>query len=688
MIHEKDGRAWSVRTIGEEQKLLKEAMDALSPEEQQALEEMLASMGQNQNGPTLFDQVGDIEYKHRPVDIETFIKDEYFLGKTCDNLYPQLQSDLKEFFGAGYYNEAIFTGSIGWGKTFTASIAICRILYELSCMKNPHRTYGIAAGSNMSFVCLSVNETLAIKVAFENIATKIDASGYFMEHFPYERTKTELRFPGHIWVAARATTDTAALGLNTIGAMMDEGNFIPNNAKQNDPRFAAVDRAEVIYNSLKRRLKSRFQDLGRLPGAIFIISSKQTSEDFTANRIKESLNDPTVFVRDYALWDVKPRELYSQDLFHVLVGNEQTPSKILDPQEVAHFKEDKPEGCIVIEVPVDFYSEFDSDLEGSIRDIAGIATVSVSPYIQRREKIEEAVDPGRFHPFTEMALDASKGGRFKWSEMVRPRLEKGSYGVKVERMRPIINPNAPRHVHIDPALKNDALGFCMSHIGGWKDVERRGADNSVYTERAPIYVVDVILQVIPPAGDEIILGDIRQLIYDLSSHGYTITKVTMDQFQSADTLQVLGQKGYKAELLSCDRTAEPYDNLKTALYENRVLYYNYPPLLKELRELELHFKNKRRKVDHPLLGSKDCSDALAGVCYTLSDQQESVPLPMMKGMAYYGGGEAWLPEQKQAQMAGDKAAGQNSKLSELPPFLIGGGNGGDDWGGGWGPGSL
>lgn len=681
MIHEKDGRAWSRRTLDEEKKLFKNAVAELDSEEQVALEELMAGMGQP---ASLFDQVGDIEYKHRPVDMETFVMDEYFLGKTCDSLYPQLLIDLQDFFEEGYYSEAIFTGSIGWGKTFMASIAICRILYEISCMKNPHRTYGIAAGSNMSFVCLSVNETLAVKVAFENIATKIDASRYFTEHFPYERTKTELRFPGHIWVAARATTDTAALGLNTIGAMLDEGNFLPNN-KSGDPRFAALDRAEVIYNSLKRRLKSRFQNLGRLPGAIFIVSSKQTSEDFTAARIQDSLLDPTVFVRDYALWDVKPSELYSKEKFHILVGNEQTPSKILDAVELAQFEQEKPEGCIVVEIPMDFFSEFDSDLEGSIRDIAGIATVSVSPYIQRREKIEAAIDPSRFHPFSEMVLDASKGGRFKWNEMVRPRLEKGAYGVKVERLRPILNPNAPRHVHIDPALKNDALGFCMSHIGGWKDVERRGADNAVYTERAPIYVVDVILQVVPPAGDEIILGDIRQLIYDLSGHGYTITRVTMDQFQSADTLQVLSQKGYTAELVSCDRTPEPYDNLKIALYEGRVLYYHYPPLLKELRELELRFKNKRRKIDHPVKGSKDCADALAGVCFTLSDQQESVPLPMMKGMTYYGNEDAWLPEQKQASMAGNKQAALNTDLSQLPPFLVGSR---DDWGGGWGPGSL
>jgi hypothetical protein len=697
VISEKDGRARSRRTLTEEEGLLAAALKKLTPEERETLEIMIAEMQQGVAGglnaePTLFDTIGDIEYKHRPVDMETFVKDDYFLGKTCDNLRPMLMTDLRELFDSGFYNEVIFSGSIGWGKTFAASIAVCRILYLLSCMKNPHRTYGIAADSNISIVCLSVNEQLAMKVAFENIATKVDASNYFMEHFPYERTKTELRFPGHIWVAARATTDTAALGLNTISALMDEGNFLPKTGK-NDPRFEAVDRAEIIYNTLKRRLKSRFQDLGRLPGAIFIVSSKQTNEDFTAQRIEASINDPHVFVRDYALWEVMPEGTYEGESFWVIVGNEQTPSKILDPLELAHFQEHKPEGTILVEVPMEFFPEFDADLEGSIRDIAGIATVSVSPYIQRRERIADAIDPNRFHPFSTMVFDPGKSGHFKWDEMVAPQLERGGPGgTKVERIRPILNPYAPRHIHIDPALRNDSLGICMAHIGGWKEVERKAEDGTRYVERAPLFVVDFVLRVVPPAGDEIVLGEIRSLVYELTAHGYNITTVTMDQFQSADTLQTLTGKGYTAELLSVDRTADPYDNLKMALYEGRVNYYEYKPLLKELRELELHFTGqKKRKIDHPLKGSKDCADALAGVTYSLLEERETVPLPILKGMSSYGNEDAWMAEQQQARAAGNTKASINtsSKSSDmLPPLLLGTGGGGDDWGGGWNPGSL
>jgi hypothetical protein len=88
--------------------------------------------------------------------------------------------------------------------------------------------------------------------------------------------------------------------------------------------------------------------------------------------------------------------------------------------------------------------------------------------------------------------------------------------------------------------------------------------------------------------------------------------------------------------------------------------------------------------------SKDCSDALAGVCFTLSSQQAMLPIPMMRGLSYYG--EAWMEEQQHAVAAGNLEAGSNQRLTDLqmlPPFLIGGGAGyGDDWGGGWGQGSL
>jgi len=457
---------------------------------------------------------------------------------------------------------------------------------------------------------------------------------------------------------------------------MDEVNFMPTRGGR-DPRFGYVDHAETIYNAIKRRMKSRFEKHGKLPGMLFIVSSKNTATDFTARRIAESRNDSTVFVADHALWDVKPEDYYSAKKFWVLVGNEQIPSRIVGTDEEARaLKEHLPDGAILLEVPEDFRNDFERDIEGAIRDLGGCATVSVSPFIQRREKIVDAVDKSRAHPFSSLIYDPSKGGSFLWDRMVGRFVERGFEG-NIERVRPIAFPTAARHIHIDPSLRNDASGLAMACIGGWKDVRRRSDDGREYMERAPVYFVDFLLRVVPPIGDEIVLGDLRRFVYDLSSRGYMITNVSLDSWQSADALQQLKSRGFNATQVSVDTSTEPYDVLKTALYEGRVNYYDYSPLIEELRQLERD--TRKRKIDHPPRGSKDVADALAGCIYTLSQTQVHQPLPILRGSSYVG--DLWMDDQRQALFGGNPAAGYNTDLREyasggvLPvPFLSGRGD--------------
>jgi len=663
--------------------MLKREMASLSPEEREAMQIVMQELAQPQEGVSLLEVLGQAEFKRTPVDMKTFVKDPYYLGNTCENIYPRLMTDLEDLFSGGYH-EAVWTGSIGYGKTHVATIGVCRVLYELSCMKDPHKSFGLARGSNLSFVCTSVNETLAVKVVFEAIASKIKASPYFEEHFPFEDTKKDLRFPNGIWVAARASTDTSALGLNAIGALMDESNFLPRTSKE--AQMGVMDRAETIYNTIQRRMKSRFERHGKLPGMLFIVSSKKTMDDFTARRIRDSKNDPTVFVRDYALWDTKPEDQYSAKKFWVLCGNETIPSKILTDAEHGEFKDKLPESATLIQVPEDFRRDFERDLEGSIRDLAGVATVAINPFIHRREKILEAIDTSRSHPFSTQVYDASKGGQFLWPTMVHEVIERGYADTTMKVLRPILNPKALRQIHIDPSLRGDATGFCMTHIGGYKQVVRRAEDGKEYTERAPIYVVDVMLRIVPPAGDEIVLADLRHLVYDLGAHGYMIAGVTLDSWQSADTIQQLNQRGFKSQILSVDTSTDPYDNLKTALYENRVRYYEYSPVIEELQQLERKNDGRKTKIDHPPKGRKDVADALAASCFALSTTGISQPLPIMRGLSYSG--DAWMEEQQQAAMAGNKAASFNTDLP-LPFLKGGGGNDPGSWGnggGGWYPG--
>jgi len=679
-IQVKHGRARSYVDLAELEESLRTDIARLSPDELEAFRLLVGelTLGTVEPGERLLDAATSVVWRSPPVDMETFIRDPYFLGNTCDNLYPQLLEDLKELF-EGDYNEAIFCGSIGYGKTYAASIGMCRLLYELSCMRDPQKAFGLAPGSLIALANMSVNETLAKKVVLENIGSKIKPSPYFQQHFPFEDTQKEFRFPNHVWLVARATTDTSVLGLNIISAILDETNFMYRNAgKQSSSgdRYGVIDQAETLYNSIKRRMKSRFQSGGKLPGILFIVSSKQTSDDFTSRRINAGLTDPHVFVRDYALWEVKPAGHYSSDTFWVLCGNENIPSKVLDPGEEERYKGDKcPDNCVLLEVPSDFRQDFTASLESAIRDIAGIATVAISPFIQRREKIQSAVDVSRFHPFSVTDYNPHSGGKWIWEAMVKDYEERDSSGIVRKVSRPILNPRARRHVHIDPSLRKDAAGFCMSHMAGVKAVVRRAEDGREFVERAPIYVVDVILRIVPPVGGELLLSDFRHLIYELTSRGYPITDVTLDSYQSADTIQQLHKKGYSAEVLSVDISPEPYDELKLALYEDRITYYEYPTLIRELQSIQEENKGHRRKIDHPVRGSKDCSDALAGTVYSLLKKVHSEPLPLLQGSLVNEG--IWMPEQ--AQTLHKPVAEVTPHNMNLPPLFIGS-QGGSGWG--------
>ena len=98
--------------------------------------------------------------------------------------------------------------------------------------------------------------------------------------------------------------------------------------------------------------------------------------------------------------------------------------------------------------------------------------------------------------------------------------------------------------------------------------------------------------------------------------GMDLRFVTADSFQSADTLQQLRLKGFSTGRQSVDKDPRPYEILKSTIYDGRLELPQHDTLKRELLALELDPKTGR--VDHPVRGSKDCADALAGVVFGLS----------------------------------------------------------------------
>jgi len=159
--------------------------------------------------------------------------------------------------------------------------------------------------------------------------------------------------------------------------------------------------------------------------------------------------------------------------------------------------------------------------------------------------------------------------------------------------------------HMDMSIKHDATGFCVT---SWDpDTE--------------MVIVDLLMSIPVPVGEELRLRHNRQRVLELDAMGFEFGLVTADQYQSRESLQDLADAGIPTDLFSVDRNSFSYDTAKELMTRDIVDYYVYEPLIKELEELLL----SKGKVDHPEDGSKDVADSFAAaVCHAWEHGQKSV----------------------------------------------------------------
>lgn len=627
------GRFKTIRTPEEYLWMAQKDFETLSPDEFEVLQLIVNDIAAYGKSPILEMGSGSL-YRTPPVKMETFLTDSYYCGKITKELFPSIKEDLVEVFN-GRYEQALIGGSIGAGKSTFARLAMLRMVYEASCLNDPFEAYGVSRTDKIAFPCISVTEEQAHELVFDKIKTSLEEIPYFNNEFrPIKSTDVGgIVFPNGIWIPPGLSTERRTLGINAFGTVIEEANFFRNNrSNANSMKSNSPDLAEAIYKSIIRRMQSRFLVKGRLPGMVIMISSKTSVNAFTERRIKEAAGNPNIFIKESAVYEVAPHR-YSGKKFKVALGSETKPSRILEDTEA------DPEAMKVIEVPIEFKESFENDLDSSIREIAGYATVSITPYISRRDKIYECIDPARVHPFDQYVWSHDVAGSFQWEKLAKLNRQ-GAW-------EPIHHPHAPRFASLDLSKSGDATGLAVGCLGPYVSVHRVGKE----TEMVPSFHVDFVLRIEAATRGEIIQSEIRNLIYQMTAHGFFIKCVSADKFQSVATLQSLRAQGYQTKIVSVDETTGPYDLLKLAIYENRISYYRYNTLIKELRELQKNWKNG--KVDHPdpneVHGaSKDVSDALAQVCFQLhtaaSQMYTQAPLTSDPVMGDESGDEQWILE--------------------------------------------
>lgn len=384
------------------------------------------------------------------------------------------------------------------------------------------------------------------------------------------------------------------------GVLTHNCNFMQVIEKSKQSRDGGTyNQAWENYRAIVRRRESRFMKQGKMPGRLCLVSSKQYPGEFTDIKTQEAYNDiarygkSKIFVYDKRAWEVKPLETFSPGRFSVFIGDETRKPRILaDDEEVS--LDDTP---LVMEIPEDYKSQFESDLLPALRDIAGVATLALHPFMLDTEKVAACFGS------------------------VKSVLSRDDCDFKVSQLK--IYPNMfkhkdrPRFAHIDLSMSGDCTGVACGYVKGFRKVKR--GENEY--ETLPEIVFDFTLRVIPPKNEDIQFHKIRTLFYKLRDLGLPVKWVTLDTFQSTDTLQLMTQKGFKTGIQSMDVTTHPYDITKTAFMDGRLQI----PVNKVAQDevVKLERDPKTNKIDHPPNGSKDISDAIAGVVYGLTMRRES-----------------------------------------------------------------
>lgn len=553
-------------------------------------------------------------YISPPVDIITFIEDEYFLGKTLKGrIYPIWKEALKKVFPNPFYSpyvEVAFTGAIGIGKTTIARIIPMYDLYKLLLLKDPHKKFNLIKTDQIVIALFNATLDLAEDVLYEPFKNLISNSDFFQSMLDVDsgRKTKEIRFKNNIGIIV-GSRFTHTLGMAVFGGILDEANFSDK----------VKDQAYNSYTAILRRMQSRFlQKGGKVPGHLCLVSSKRSANDFLEVHIEKSRGREGFIVFDYPVWKVKEHlGLYSGKTFKVFIGDETTDPFIIEGDEIpSHIDSSR-----VIDVPIEYKDDFEKDIYNSLRDIAGVSVGSVFRLFKSKEAlIKQAVVTNP------VKQDIIRLDFYDPEDTILNRMN-------IDYLKNPVDKYTPRFIHIDLALTQDRVGIASTYVKEYREVVRR---NPVTMEqikfREPVTVTEFIIYVEAKPGQEIPIYKIRDFIVSLSKMGYPIAKVTLDGFQSADIRQQFEvHYGMRSEILSVDKTKDPYLAFKNAIMEGRAYIPHHPLLIKEF----LYIEDVGRKIDHPMefpdgtRGSKDGSDAVVGSFWSAINDKNNTPNPII-----------------------------------------------------------
>lgn len=133
------------------------------------------------------------DYREIPVDIDTFICHDQYLGRATRNgdaVYPFWKRTLHDIFDAGNkYEEIFLTGATRIGKSSTAITGCCYMLYKLMCLRDPQKFFNKKDVSKFSILFFNITKDMAAGVAFREFNDTLKSSPWFDEHGTFSKSE-------------------------------------------------------------------------------------------------------------------------------------------------------------------------------------------------------------------------------------------------------------------------------------------------------------------------------------------------------------------------------------------------------------------------------------------------------------------------------------------------------------------
>lgn len=133
------------------------------------------------------------DYKEIPVDIDTFLCDDLYLGKATRNgtsIYPYWRKAFHTIFDAGnQYTQCVFTGATRIGKTSTAITCASYMLYRLMCLRDPQQFFDKKDVSQFSIMFFNITKDLAQGIAYREFNDTLKSSPWFCNHGTFSKSE-------------------------------------------------------------------------------------------------------------------------------------------------------------------------------------------------------------------------------------------------------------------------------------------------------------------------------------------------------------------------------------------------------------------------------------------------------------------------------------------------------------------